>query len=70
MRWLRSYHCTDAPDVGVATVSRKENPMTNNKKLDPKELAKVQGGKGRPAARASGGRAAGSKGANKGGRRR
>ncbi len=52
----------------MATVTRKENPMTNNKKLDPKELAKVQGGKG--AARASGGRAAGSKGANKGGRRR
>jgi hypothetical protein len=44
--------------------------MTNDKKLDPQELAKVQGGKGRPAARASGGRAAGSKGANKGGRKR
>jgi bacteriocin-like protein len=34
--------------------------MTNNKKLNAKDLAKVQGGKGRAPARASAGRATGS----------
>lgn len=47
--------------------------MTNDKKLNAKDLAKVQGGKGRAPARASGGRATGSasgKGSNLGSKRR
>jgi len=47
--------------------------MTNDKKLNAKDLAKVQGGKGRAPARASGGRtstSAGGKGSNVGGKRR
>ena len=47
--------------------------MTNDKKLNAKDLAKVQGGKGRSPVRASGGRATGSasaKGKNLGGARR
>ena len=47
--------------------------MTNDKKLNAKDLAKVQGGKGRAPARASGGRtstSSGGKGSNVGGKRR
>jgi hypothetical protein len=55
------------------TASNKEYAMTNDKKLNAKDLAKVQGGKGRAPARASGGRtstSAGGKGSNVGGKRR
>lgn len=51
----------------------KERTVTNDKKLNAKDLAKVQGGKGRAPARASGGRATGSatgKGSNLGSKRR
>ena len=47
--------------------------MTNDKKLNAKDLAKVHGGKGRAPARASSGRATGSasgKGTNVGSKRR
>jgi hypothetical protein len=56
-----------------ARICAKECSMTNDKKLNAKDLAKVQGGKGRAPARASSGRATGSasgKGTNVGSKRR